>query len=693
MKSYLTSRSDSFVSNTYRNKIRRAAERAIGKIAVPIVLLGALLIMMSLNARGQLTDAFNPNPDTTVFAVKIQPDGKIVIGGAFSTVGGQTRNRIARLNQDGTLDTTFINANANDIVYQIALQPDGKILVGGSFTSVGGQTRNRLARLNSDGTLDASFSASFTNASSPFANVRAIAVQADGKIIVGGSFNTVGGQTRNSIARLNADGTLDATFDPNAGEFSGVNAVTLQPDGKILVGGVFTNIGGANRIRIARLNADGTADATFTSPFTAAPNGRGIYAIALQPDGKIIAGGSPPVGEPIKPVARLNQDGTLDAAFNQNMQTIDGEIRTLALQANGKIIIGGIIFNTPVPFRLNADGTRDAFYNPNPDSSIFAVAVQPDQKIVVGGVFTNIGGVIRRNIARLSSESPRVAAPLFDFDGDTKADISAFRPSNGAWYIYQSATQFTPGGGLKTVQFGISTDRLAPADYDGDFKTDIAVFREGAAAYFYILQSRTNTFRAEAFGTTGDVPVPGDWDGDSKADVAVYRNGSTAGAQSYFYYRPTTAVADFRQLAWGAAGDKPVASDYDGDGKSDAAVFRPSNATWYVLRSSDNQLQAAQFGISTDRLVAADYDGDNKTDYAVYRGGTWYLQRSQLGFAAIQFGVETDVPAPADYDGDGRADTAVFRNGTWYLNRTTAGAFGGAFSAAGDKPVPGAFVQ
>jgi hypothetical protein len=91
--------------------------------------------------------------------------------------------------------------------------------------------------------------------------------------------------------------------------------------------------------------------------------------------------------------------------------------------------------------------------------------------------------------------------------------------------------------------------------------------------------------------------------------------------------------------------------------------------------------------------VAADYDGDNKTDFAVYRGGTWYIQRSQLGFTGIQFGVETDVPTPADYDGDGRTDIAVFRNGTWYLNRSTAGSIGGAYSAAGDKPIPSAFVQ
>ncbi|MBI4826670.1 MAG: delta-60 repeat domain-containing protein, partial [Nitrospirae bacterium] len=280
---------------------------------------------------------------SSVNSIALQTDGKILIGGAFTTIGEITRNGIARLNSDSSLDAAF-NPNANDFVSSIAVQADGKILIGGYFTTIGGVTRNRIARLNSDGSLDAAFN--------PNANdfVSSIAVQADGKILIGGAFTTIGGVTRNRIARLNSDGSLDVAFNPNAS--SSVNSIALQTDGKILIGGAFTTIGGVTRNRIARLNSDGSLDAAFN------PNANGnVNSIALQADGKIL---------------------------------ICGYFTT----------IGGITHNYIA--RLNLDGSLDAAFNPNALGEVYKISVQADGKILIGGWFNAMGGTIRFNIARLN---------------------------------------------------------------------------------------------------------------------------------------------------------------------------------------------------------------------------------------------------------------------------------------------------
>ena len=342
--------------------------------------------LVAANASNSLIDSnFTPNVNGEIKAIAIQSDGKILIAGSFTQVNGVTRNRIARLNVNGTLDA--FDPVANNTVLKLAVQSDGKILVGGMFTEVGGVSRNNIARLLADGTLDSTFN---PNANS---SVSGLAIQSNGKILVGGGFTNIAGTARNRIARLETNGTIDAAFNPNAS--STVGDMAVQSDGKIVVEGEFTSIGGGNRSNLARLNSDGTLDTVFNPQpdFDARAN------IVIQPNGKILVGGrfSTISGHTTDSIARINSDGTADTTLTNPGPT--GVVEAIALQSNGKIIAAG---DSGI-IRFNADGSVDNSFKATTNNVINALAVQSNDKVVVGGSFTLLGGQTRNNIARLNS--------------------------------------------------------------------------------------------------------------------------------------------------------------------------------------------------------------------------------------------------------------------------------------------------
>lgn len=272
---------------------------------------------------------------------------------------------------------------------------------------------------------------------------------------------------------------------------------------------------------------------------------------------------------------------------------------------------------------------------------------------------------------------------VFDLDGDRKTDIGIFRPAPAEWWYLRSSD-----GGNRAFQFGLTSDKIVPADYTGDGKTDIAFWRPSTGQWF-ILRSEDSSFFAFPFGANGDVPAPADYDGDNKADAAIFRPSSN----TWFIQNSTggTTITQF-----GITGDVPAVADYDGDNKADIAIFRPSLGQWWIQRSTAG-LIAFQFGASTDKIAQGDYTGDGKADATFWRPSTgqWFVLRSEdSSFFAAPFGANGDVPVPGDYDGDGKNDLAVFRpsSNTWFINRSTAGTLITVFGISGDIPLQTAFV-
>jgi uncharacterized delta-60 repeat protein len=355
----------------------------------------------------------------------LESTGKMLIGGDFTNYNGTTRGRIARVNYDGSLDLGFASGTTpNGSIAALALQ-SGQVLIGGGFTMVDNLITARIARLSSSGLLDSSFRLPLGLTD----EVSAIVVQSDGKVLIGGKFEVASAATRRHIARLNADGTVDSSFEVGSGTDQSVNAIAVDANQNVLIGGAFNTVNGIAQAGIARLRSTGTLDTSFQA---SGVNGS-VNAVQVLKDGKILIAGSftSVSGTNRSRIARLNPNGSLDLSFNP--PTIDQPIRAFDVQSDGKIFIGGDFTSLNSLTRnriarLSADGSIEtgdlgSQFNSGAgaNDTVLDLAIQSDGKVVIVGAFTTVDGVARRGIARLNGDP--VALP--------RIDVSTVRRSNG----------------------------------------------------------------------------------------------------------------------------------------------------------------------------------------------------------------------------------------------------------------------
>ena len=363
-----------------------------------------------LNEDGSIDLSFNKvtGANGNVQNMVLQPNGKILISGNFSSYNYTSCNSLARLNTNGKLDTKFNSGKGvNGAIHCIAVQPDKKVVIAGEFTNYNGTTCGNVIRLHETGTVDLTLKA-ITNG-----KVVSIDLQPDHKIIIAGSFTSCNGSPANAIVRVSKNGTIDPTFVLDSKISSGYIRAKLQDDGKILI---------ATYYGIHRLNADGSLDSTFKTN-TWFEN---IEIITLQDDGKIVVGGNNTVWNDRGFVVRLNPNGTLDSTFADTRDF--GRVASITVLSNGKLIVG----EGESVKRLNADGTIDSTAEaegPGANAQVWCAAETDDGKILIGGDFTFYGGAHRNGIARIAPEVPcraEQAADLISEDVTSQLTILVY---------------------------------------------------------------------------------------------------------------------------------------------------------------------------------------------------------------------------------------------------------------------------
>ena len=399
----------------------------------------------------------NSGPNDFIGALTLYPStstnyGKMLIAGNFTSFNGTNRFRIARLNYDGSLDTSFNpGLGANGMIWSVALLPNDQVVMGGEFTAYNGTNINEVARLNQDGSLDTSFNPG----TGPDAVVNSLAVDAAGRVVIGGAFSTVAGVTSGGVARLKVDGSVDTSFAVGIGTYNPDNystdpiyAVAVQTDGRILVGGSFANMQLTTYNGLARLNTDGSVDSTFKpgngtlNPTTGDVDT--VYAITLQPDGGILIGGN-------------------FTTFNQTRRV--GVARLFALDGTVDTSFMDVAYNqfAGVPNHyFNSDAVNPSDYpTVNQRNTIYALSVEPGTtNVLIGGTFSRVGGGTTRDAMLNRSNVARLIGGATPGPGNIELSYSSYTANKSAGSLYVSLLR--TNGNLGSISATFMTNTAAP---------------------------------------------------------------------------------------------------------------------------------------------------------------------------------------------------------------------------------------
>lgn len=418
-----------------------------------------------LNADGSTYASFNAGTGVNgnINAIALQPDGKLLVGGNFTSFNGTTRNSLVRLNADGSLDASYtIGAGFNSYVWDIYANSDTTAIVVGNFITFNGDTVNYIVKLRSDGSRDTSF-ATGTGASS---EVYAIARQTDGKYVIGGAFTSFNGTSKNRIFRLNSNGTTDSGFSGvSTGASSTVRDIAIMPSGKIAIAGELTSYNGSTVNRFALLNTDGSRYTGFTS--STAFNAT-VYSIAIQPDCKILATGNFTTykGSSIARVIRIDSTGTRDTTFNPGagLSSIGYGV---SVDANAKVYVGGTflladMYSRLSLARLNSTGSVDYtfFKESKVNDAVYALGVRTDGKVILGGVFTRFNEHAANRICQVNADG------TLDTTYNTGTGVNGL--IEAIWMLPGNKALI---GGDFTTYSGVTANRMACVNADGTLDT------------------------------------------------------------------------------------------------------------------------------------------------------------------------------------------------------------------------------